>query len=134
MYVFFLAFFPCKMFYFAFLNAGVSVSSVGPLTWLVLAALAFGKPLGISLAGLLGKGLGFPLPARVGARELILVGLVAGVGLTVALFMAGEAFTDRGLSLQAKMGAAFSIFLGVGALYLGRALGVRGAVGSGNKD
>jgi NhaA family Na+:H+ antiporter len=113
------------LFFFALLNAGVSLSSTGPLSWVILGALAIGKTLGISLAALLGTKLGFPLPARVGTRELVLVGSLAGIGLTVALFMAGEAFTHVQLEQQAKMGAALSFFLGLLSLLLARALGVR---------
>ncbi len=113
------------LFFFAFINVGLELAAIGPLTWLVLAALALGKTLGISLAALLARSLGFQLPERVGLRELLLLGLIAGVGLTVAVFVAGEAFVDHGLSLQAKMGALFSVSLGVGALVLARVLAPR---------
>lgn len=113
------------LFLFAFLNVGLELAAIGPLTWLILAALALGKTLGIGLAALLARSLGFQLPARVGVRELFLLGLIAGVGLTVAVFVAGEAFADRGLALQAKMGALLSVFLGVGALLLARVFAPR---------
>jgi NhaA family Na+:H+ antiporter len=77
------------MFLFGLANAGVQVTDVGRATWLVAGALAIGKTGGIFFMGWLGKRAGFPLPARVGAKELLLI------GLTVALFIAGEAFTDR---------------------------------------
>jgi NhaA family Na+:H+ antiporter len=49
---------------------------------------------------------------------------VAALGLTVALFVAGAAFTDPTLLGQAKMGALFSGFVGLAAIALGRSLGM----------
>jgi NhaA family Na+:H+ antiporter len=41
-------------------------------------------------------------------KDLFVAGLVASMGLTVALFVAGVAFTDPSLQGAAKMGALFS--------------------------
>ena len=49
----------------------------------------------------------------MGVRQLIMAGYVASLGLTVALFVAGAAFTDETLLGQAKMGALFSGFVGL---------------------
>ena len=113
------------LFMFGLANAGVQFSAIGSATWLVLLALLVGKTGGIFLFGALGVRLGFPLPARVGLVELALAGLVAGIGLTVALFVAGEAFTDPVLQGAAKMGALLSAGAGVIALVIGRLLGIR---------
>jgi len=66
----------------------------------------------------------------MGVRELVMAGFVAALGLTVALFVAGAAFTDHPTLLgQAKMGALFSGFVGLAAILLGRSLGMnRGEV------
>jgi NhaA family Na+:H+ antiporter len=108
------------MFFFGLANAGVRFTSIGPATWLVLASLAIGKTGGIFLMGLLGQKLGYPLPSKVGLKELFLVGLIAGIGLTVALFVAGEAFTDPAIQGAAKMGALLSAGCAVIALIAGR--------------
>jgi NhaA family Na+:H+ antiporter len=50
--------------------------------------------------------------------------LVAALGLTVALFVAGAAFVDGELLGQAKMGALLSGFVGVVAVVVGRATGM----------
>jgi NhaA family Na+:H+ antiporter len=113
------------MFAFGLANAGVELTAVGPATWLVLVSLLVGKTVGIFGMGLLGRRFGYPLPARVGVRELLLIGLVAGVGLTVALFVAGEAFTDPVVQGAAKMGALLSGGCGLLAVVLGRVLGVK---------
>ena len=112
------------LFFFAFTNAGVVLASIGTMTWLILGSLVIGKTLGVTLLGLLAVKLGFPLPARMGFRELVMAGFVAALGLTVALFVAGAAFTDPTLLGQAKMGALFSGFVGLAAILLGRSLGM----------
>ena len=112
------------LFFFAFANAGVPLTSIGPLTWLILGSLIVGKTLGISALGLLAIRMGFPLPNRMGIAELVMAGFVAALGLTVALFVASAAFTDPELLGQAKMGALFSGFVGLAAIALGRAIGM----------
>ncbi len=112
------------LFFFAFTNAGVVFAAIGSMTWLILGSLVIGKTLGVTLLGLLAMKIGFPLPARMGVRELVMAGFVAALGLTVALFVAGAAFTDPTLLGQAKMGALFSGFVGLAAILLGRSLGM----------
>jgi NhaA family Na+:H+ antiporter len=112
------------LFFFAFCNAGVKFDVIGPMTWLILGSLVVGKTLGIGLMGLLARVMGFPLPRGMCTRTLFLAGFVAALGLTVALFVAGAAFPDPILLGQAKMGALFSGFVGIAALFLGRLLGV----------
>jgi len=114
------------LFFFAFANAGVVLAQIGPLTWLILGALVIGKTVGITLFGLLAMRLGFPLPDRMGVRELVMAGYVAALGLTVALFVAQAAFLDPLLLGQGKMGALFSGFVGLSAILLGRLLGLGG--------
>ena len=110
------------LFMFGLANAGVVFSGIGVATWLVLVSLFVGKTLGISALGFLAKALGFPLPERVGAKELVMIGIIAGIGLTVALFVAGEAFTDPGTQGAAKMGALLSGGIAFIAIALGRLL------------
>jgi len=112
------------LFWFAFTQAGVTLADVGPLTWLVLGSLVLGKTAGIALFGVLAIRLGFPLPARMGARELAMVGFVAALGLTVALFVASAAFVDPALLGQAKMGALLSGGVGLAAIAVGRLSGI----------
>lgn len=113
------------LFLFGLTNAGVAFASMGTATWLVLIALLAGKTVGIFAMGSLAVRLGFPLPAKVGNKELIVTGLVAGIGLTVALFVAGAAFVEPVLEGAAKMGALFSAGAALLALVAGRAAGIR---------
>ena len=112
------------LFFYAFANAGVAMSGMGAMTWLILASLVVGKTIGIPLFSLLGVALGFPLPNGMDRRDLVMAALVAALGLTVALFVAGAAFTSGPLQGEAKMGALFSGLVGFVAIALARALGM----------
>ncbi|MAI77552.1 MAG: sodium:proton antiporter [Deltaproteobacteria bacterium] len=111
------------LFFFAFSNAGVALANVGPLTWLILGSLVVGKTLGVTLFGLLGKVFGLSLPDGMSVADLIMAGFIAALGLTVALFVAAEAYVDPSLQGQAKMGALLSGLVGFVAVALGRILG-----------
>lgn len=97
------------LFLFGLLNAGVSFSAVSEPTWLVLAGLIIGKPVGILLFGWFAArpmGLGLPVGMRV--IDLFVVGCVAAIGFTVSLFVASVAFDPGPVQDAAKMGALFS--------------------------
>jgi NhaA family Na+:H+ antiporter len=115
---------------FALANAGVSVSgaSLDAASWTVVTAvsagLMLGKPLGVVLATWLTLRLGIgTLPAGMTVRHLVMLGVVAGVGFTMALFIAQLAFTDPALLAAAKIGVlAASGGAAILALVLGRLL------------
>lgn len=108
------------LFMFSLANAGVQFSSVSSVTWLVLAALLIGKPLGIFGLGMLADRIGFPLPEGMKPGELLIAGIVAGTGFTVALFVSGEAFTDPLIQGAARMGAMLSLLAALVGLVAGR--------------
>lgn len=96
---------------FAFANAGVSLKGITPET------LFSPIPLGIALGLLIGKPVGIFLFSRVaialgaGARpegaswlQLFGVGIVAGIGFTMALFIGSLAFDDAVAFDQARLG------------------------------
>ena len=106
------------LFFFGLVNAGVGITSVGPGTWIVLAAILLGKPIGIVLFTALCVAAGLHRPAGVTWRDMTVVGLIAGIGFTVALFFATAAFPPGNLLDQTKMGALLSFsgsLLAVGA-------------------
>ncbi len=113
------------LFMFGLANAGVKFASVGLATILVLSALVVGKTCGIFCMGWIGVKMGHRLPDNMGGTELALVGLIAGVGLTVALFVAGEAFSVPHIQGAAKMGALCSAVCALAAILLGRLFKVR---------
>jgi Na+:H+ antiporter, NhaA family len=95
---------------FALANAGVDLTPdsgsgmpTSPVALGIIIGLVVGKPLGILLAALVAtKLLKGSLPAHAGWVELAGVGLLAGIGFTVSLFVTGLAFTGT-LEVEAKL-------------------------------
>ena len=102
------AFVDFGLFFFAFANAGVPLSGVNGLTWILLLSLVLGKCIGIFGCSWVATKIGFPMPAGMTLRHLFVTSLVAALGLTVALFVSTQAFTSADLQGAAKMGAVFS--------------------------
>jgi NhaA family Na+:H+ antiporter len=96
------------LIFFGIVNAGVEFSEISTLTWMVCIALIVGKTGGVVLFSRIAILLSFSPPDGVRGKEIGMIGLIAGAGLTVALFVAGVAFTDPSLQASAKMGALFS--------------------------
>ncbi len=111
---------------FSLFNAGVLLNNIGAPTFLVCGSLVFGKPLGIFLSGLLGlKFLGMKLADGLTLRALWVVGCIAGIGFTVATFVATVAFPAGIVQDAAKMGCLASFVAAIVAYGMARALGVR---------
>ena len=108
---------------FGFINAGVVLSAMGTGTWLVLSGLLFGKPIGIVLFTKLGQLLGLELPQGMNTRDLLVVGVAAGIGFTVALFVSVVAFSPGELQDSVKMGALFSFGVAPVTLVLAKLVG-----------
>ena len=96
---------------FALANAGVSVSggSMEAASWTILIGVAvglvLGKPIGVLLASWLMLRLRIgTLPTGVGTSHLVVLGLVAGVGFTMALFVSQLAFSNAAFLSAAKLG------------------------------
>lgn len=114
------------LFFFGLLNAGVEFNAIGLPTWLVLAGLVVGKPLGIFAFGwIAARGLRLGLPEGMRLADLFVLGCVAAIGFTVALFVASVAFPAGPVQDAAKMGALFSFGAAGLALIAGRVLGVQ---------
>ena len=117
---------------FALANAGV------PLSGLELDAAGCSVALGIALGLVVGKPVGVlftiwlvlrlrigSLPAGLGSSHLLVLGVVAGVGFTMSLFIAGVAFSAGGAPLAASKlgvltasGVAAALALLVGTVLL----------------
>lgn len=90
---------------FAFANSGVSLSAetlstifTSPIAWGIICGLVIGKPLGILIAAKgAAKAKVAELPEGVSTPALVAVGSTAGIGFTVAIFIAKLAFTDQAL-------------------------------------
>jgi NhaA family Na+:H+ antiporter len=99
---------------FAFANAGVSLGQIsfeGDAMWVFLGVtlgLIVGKPLGIlGLSWLAVQSRLAALPKAVRWSQVSVVGMVAGIGFTMALFVAQLAFPPGPLLETAKLAILF---------------------------
>ncbi|MEL6316127.1 MAG: Na+/H+ antiporter NhaA [Pseudomonadota bacterium] len=114
------------LFLFGLANAGVALSSVNAATYAVLAGLLIGKPLGIwAFGAFAAHGLRLGLPAGMRTSDLFVLGCVAAIGFTVALFIAAVAFPSGAVQDGAKMGALLSFFASVMSFAAGWAFRVQ---------
>lgn len=113
------------LFFFGLVSAGVLFSSIGKVTFFITAALIVGKTIGITCMGLLGNKLGFSLPSCMEKRELLVMSIIAGAGLTVSLFICDAAFSDPVTVAAAKMGALFSILAIPIGMVMSKVVGAR---------
>src|ERR1017187_7471948 len=107
---------------FALANAGVTFSGgawhellTSRIAWGILLGLVLGKPLGIIGFARLAVRSGFAhVPNGVTWRQLSAVGILAGIGFTVSIFISSLAFDDASHLLEAKTGVlAASLLAGV---------------------
>ncbi|MBI2388749.1 MAG: Na+/H+ antiporter NhaA [Deltaproteobacteria bacterium] len=119
---------------FALANAGVTLEGFAfdetsfRLVLGVVLGLVVGKPLGIVLAGVVAVRLGIAtLPRGVTLRGLTLVGIAAGIGFTMALFIAELAFGEAPILAAARLGVLVASGLAaLIALALGATVLLRG--------
>jgi NhaA family Na+:H+ antiporter len=108
---------------FGFANAGVPFERIGPGTYYVLAGLLLGKPIGILLFSNLARLAGASLPPGLRLVDLLVVGVAASIGFTVALFFATAAFPDGASLAETKMGALLSLIAAPIAIVIARVIG-----------
>lgn len=105
---------------FALANAGIDLSgsALGDalttrVTWGVILGLVVGKILGVSLAVVVAVRAGVGrLPGAVTQSHVVGVAMLAGIGFTVALFIANLSFTEAPQTLEdAKVGVLFASVL-----------------------
>ena len=112
---------------FALANAGVVLAGDvfaghGPLMLAILAGLVLGKPVGLVLASALAVRLGAAVkPSAYSWRQLAGAGGLAGIGFTMSLFIAGQAFPLAADFAAAKVAifvaSMLSAVIGVGLLW-----------------
>ena len=108
------------LFFFGLMNAGVAFSAIGDATWLVLAGLFIGKPFGIFIFGwVAAKPMKLGMPEGMTYADLFVLGMVAAIGFTVALFVATVAFGPGDVQDAAKMGALLSFGAAIISIVLG---------------
>jgi NhaA family Na+:H+ antiporter len=115
---------------FALANAGVSLDGVslsgtsGVIAGAIVVGLGIGKPAGIFCASMLAVRLRLAaLPAGITSMHIVVMGVVAGVGFTMAIFVAQLAFDDAAALSAAKLGVlCASVLAGLLGMVLGRTL------------
>lgn len=122
------------LFLFACANAGVTIKTTpGPLALTISASLLFGKFIGILFMANLSHYFIAPCPEGVGFKELIVIGLIAAIGMTIALFISVEAFAScPELEADAKLGSLFSVAFFPLAALVGQILKVNNGKGQGD--
>ena len=113
---------------FAFANSGIDVSasslrdaSTSVIAWGILVGLVVGKPLGIVVASVASRRAGLTdYPNGATTRSLLAAGQTAGIGFTVALFIAELAIDDGSQLVEAKLAilAASILSAGIAAVLL----------------
>lgn len=116
---------------FALANAGVKIGGGGltdvgtrPLLAGIALGLVVGKPIGVVAMSYLAVRLRLArLPAGVSWKGVVVVGLVAGIGFTMAIFIADLAFDESPAEGPAKLAILVaSVLSGVVAVSAGRVL------------
>jgi NhaA family Na+:H+ antiporter len=108
---------------FVLANAGVHLEGtldqiVTPVSLGVILGLVIGKPVGIVLISWMVVACGWAhLPEGVTWRQLLGVGMLAGIGFTMSLFLADLAFeeTHQALLTQAKLGILVALVIAAGS-------------------
>lgn len=96
---------------FALANAGIVFDNAimqglgSPLSLGIMAGLLLGKPIGILMFSILAVRLRWAgMPTGSSLVQLLGVGMLAGIGFTMSIFIAGLAFNDAATLAQAKLG------------------------------
>jgi NhaA family Na+:H+ antiporter len=106
---------------FALANAGVAITpgvveGRGGLMLAIVAGLALGKPVGMLALSALAVRLGLASkPEGYSWRQLGGAGALAGIGFTMSLFIAGQAFPDPGDFAAAKIAVFLASLLSAAA-------------------
>ena len=111
---------------FALANAGIVLSgdtisdaAASNVTLGIIVGLVIGKPLGIALFTWVATRFGFALPEGVNWPQFVGMGLAAGIGFTVSIFVGNLAFEDSAITELAKIGILVaSLIAAIGALVL----------------
>jgi NhaA family Na+:H+ antiporter len=101
---------------FAFANTGVVITSESIraasqslIAWGIFFGLVLGKPLGILVSALAARSMNLvELPNDVRKTSLLATGSAAGIGFTVAIFIANLAFSDPGIQDIAVIAVIFA--------------------------
>lgn len=112
---------------FAFLNAGVSFKAsinfeVDGIFYGTILGLVVGKPLGILIFSFLGEKLNISIrPTGLNYGHILAIGMLAGVGFTMSIFVANIAFSTDEQIILAKisilLASSIAVICGIMVLY-----------------
>ena len=115
------------LFFFGFANAGVILSGdafTGKATWIILLSLLVGKTVGITLFSWVANKAGLDFPEHMSIKHVVVVGSVAGIGFTVALFVTtvalGSGLIPQEVGGMLKLGALLSFSAGAIGILLAK--------------
>lgn len=119
------------LMFFGFANAGVILNAesfAGEATWVIFAALLIGKTFGIFIFCVAGTKFGLELPQSMNIKQTLVLGCVAGIGFTVALFVTtvaiGTGVVPGEVGDMLKLGALLSFSAGPIAFVLSKLFAV----------
>jgi NhaA family Na+:H+ antiporter len=111
------------LFLFGLTHGGIDFAALAPTTATVVAASWLGKPIGLFAGALLAARLfRVPLPAGIRLRDLLIVGVLSGIGFTAPLLALDSALPGGAMTEAARLGFALSILAWPIALLLARVL------------
>ncbi|MCB1201171.1 MAG: Na+/H+ antiporter NhaA [Leptospiraceae bacterium] len=121
------------LFGFGLANAGVVLgveSFTGSPTWIILLSLLVGKTVGIYLFSVIGSLLGLKLPEGMKMKHQLVIGMLAGIGFTVALFVTSVVVKTnpawpKSVGDMLKLGALLSFSAGPIAYVLAKIIKVK---------
>ena len=126
---------------FALANAGVALEgevlggATSPVVVGIALGLLIGKPIGVGVMSWLAVRIGVAgLPAGVTGRHIAGVGLLAGIGFTMSLFIANLAFEGAVLELSKVGVLGASTIAGIGGYLLLRFMGSPAAATAGGAE
>ena len=110
------------LFLFGLVNAGVPLGALENGALALPAALLVARPLALTAGAGLAVASGLHLPRSIGWRELVVIGLVSGIGFTLSLFFASATLGPGQILSETRMGALISVAAGAAAIGAARLL------------
>lgn len=109
------------LFLFGFTFGGIDLAAFAPTTFVVLAAMWIGKPMGLVAVWVaLERLAGLHLPHGLVRRDLYLIALIMGIGFTVPVLALDRALPGGAMQEAARLGFALSLLAAPAALVLSR--------------
>lgn len=100
---------------FGLANAGVELTTIGPFSAIIFLSATVGKTIGVGMVGWAMGLVGYPPPKGMTPATMFMVGYIASIGLTVALFVSDVAYNGE-CTFVDPFGFCLFVFVGEGGL------------------